>query len=115
MRKIEYKMIEAINAAMKGKRNFKDGNTAVTFNESNHAIVTLYGHNIARIIDARNNFTVMINLCGYNTVTTRSRLTAILFTYKPGINGVGTKKGQACIVYRDGHTADISDTAWHSV
>jgi hypothetical protein len=107
MRKIEKMMLAAIDSG----RDFELNNTKVIHDDGT-VYVYLHGHNIAQR-DPDGQYA--INLCGYNTATTRSRLSAILFAYEPRINGVCTKQGQARIVYSDGHTVDISDTAWRAV
>lgn len=75
MRKVEEKMI----AAVKRGKGFCGGNTAVTWNDSGRAFyVSLHGNTIARgELDAVGNpVLTAVNLCGWNTVTTRSRLNA---------------------------------------
>jgi hypothetical protein len=71
MRKIETQM----NAAIRDSINWKSGNTEVTFDsETNESKVYLHGNHIATIGD---NF-VQIFDGGYQSVTTKSRLNAIL-------------------------------------
>ena len=77
-RKIETQM----NAAIRDSINWKSGNTEVTFDpETNESIVRLHGNTIAVVGD---DF-VQIFDGGYQSVTTKSRLNAILSEH--GIKG----------------------------
>ena len=69
MRKIEREMVSAV---MTGK-TFKRDNTKV-IHENDRAYVYLHGHNIAQVFDDY----LLINDCGWQTVTTKSRLNALL-------------------------------------
>ncbi len=111
MRKIEKLMLDSLDA----EGTFFMGNTTVTYDDvidGREAEVRLHGHLIAKRLKDGN---WMINLQGWNTVTTRSRLSAILRHYYPGILGVGTKKGQAYIAYRSTGNRNIGDYEWVSV
>ena len=78
MRKIERQM----NAAIRDSINWKSGNTEVTFDsETGESKVFLHGNHIATIGD---DF-VQIFDGGYQSVTTKSRLNAILHDH--GIKG----------------------------
>ena len=78
MRKIETQM----NAAIRDSINWKSGNTAVAYNpETNESTVFLYGNKIAVVGD---DF-VQIFDGGWQSVTTKSRLNAILSEH--GIKG----------------------------
>ena len=77
MRKIEERMV----AAVKSCTNFSESNTQVTQANGN-TYVYLFENCIYKIINGKRFFT----LCGWNTPTTRSRLTAL------GVN-VTTKNG----------------------
>lgn len=68
MRKIEEEMLEAIRK----QRNFKRGNTRVRTGR-NFSNVYLHGNHIAIITATTKKF----NMCGWNSVTTRSRLNAL--------------------------------------
>ena len=71
MRKIETQM----NAAISNNSNWQSGNTSVHFNEEeNISIVRLHGNKIAEVGD---NFIRLFD-GGWQTVTTKSRLNAIL-------------------------------------
>ena len=73
MRKLEKQM----NFALSNKGNWAGSNTTVLYNEStNCSQVLLHGHNIATLDHSTN--ALKISSCGYETVTTKSRLNAIL-------------------------------------
>ena len=79
MRKIERQM----NFAISNKGNWSSSNTQVTYNESsNCSSVYLHGHQIATF--DHNLKAVKLDSCGYETVTTKSRLNAILSEVKYG-------------------------------
>ena len=79
MRKIE----RAMNFAISNKGDWSSSNTRVEFNEStNCSNVFLHGHNIATVDHSTNS--VKVSSCGWQTVTTKSRLNAILSEVKYG-------------------------------
>ena len=79
MRKIE----RAMNNAVISKSNWSKSNTAVCYNEnSNCSTVLLHGHEIA--VYDHNTKAVKLDSCGYETVTTKSRLNALLSEVKYG-------------------------------
>ena len=79
MRKLERQM----NFAVSNKGNWSGSNTQVTYNEStNCSSVCLHGHHIATY--DHNLKAVKLSSCGYETVTTKSRLNAILEEVKYG-------------------------------
>ncbi len=79
MRKIERQM----NFALSNKGDWSKDNTRVEFNEStNCSNVFLHGHNIATY--DHGNAALKISSCGWETVTTKSRLNAIFQEVKPG-------------------------------
>ena len=79
MRKLEKQM----NSALLRKTNWAGSNTTVSYNEStNCSSVYLHGHNICTL--DHNTNAVKLDSCGYETVTTKSRLNAILFELKTG-------------------------------
>ena len=79
MRKIEQQM----NRAIATKTDWSSSNTRVEFNDStNCSSVFLHGHQIATVDHATN--AVKISSCGWQTVTTKSRLNAILSEVKYG-------------------------------
>ena len=79
MRKLEKQM----NFALSNKSNWAGSNTSVSYNEStNCSNVYLHGHNIATL--DHNTNALKLSSCGYETVTTKSRLNAILEEVKYG-------------------------------
>ena len=79
MRKIEQQM----NRAIANRTDWSSSNTRVEFNDStNCSSVFLHGHNIATF--DHNVKAVKISSCGWQTVTTKSRLNAILDEVKWG-------------------------------
>lgn len=73
MRKIEQQM----NRALVSKNNWSGSNTTVRYNENtNCSQVLLHGHQIASY--DHNTQAIKLDSCGYETVTTKSRLNAIL-------------------------------------
>ena len=79
MRKIE----RAMNNAVISKTNWSKSNTTVCYNDStNCSTISLHGHQIATV--DHNTNAVKLDSCGYETVTTKSRLNAILEEVKYG-------------------------------
>ena len=79
MRKLEKQM----NYALSNKNNWAGSNTTVCYNDStNCSSVYLHGHQIATL--DHNTNAVKLSSCGYETVTTKSRLNAILDEVKYG-------------------------------
>ena len=79
MRKIERRM----NFAISNKSNWSSSNTQVSYNENtNCSSVYLHGHQIATV--DHNTQAVKLSSCGWQTVTTKSRLNAILQEVKYG-------------------------------
>ena len=79
MRKLERQM----NFAISNKGNWNGSNTSVLYNEStNCSQVYLHGHQICTF--DHNTQAVKLSSCGYETVTTKSRLNAILEEVKYG-------------------------------
>ena len=73
MRKIEQQM----NRALVSKKNWPGSNTTVSYNENtNCSQVLLHGHQIASY--DHNTNAIKLDSCGYETVTTKSRLNALL-------------------------------------
>ena len=73
MRLIEKQM----NFALSNRSNWSKSNTQVVYNESTDcSSVYLHGHQIATL--DHNNQALKLSSCGYHTVTTKSRLNAIL-------------------------------------
>ena len=79
MRKLERQM----NFAISNKSDWSGSNTQVTYNNStNCSSIHLHGHLIATF--DHNLKAVKLDSCGYETVTTKSRLNAILEEVKYG-------------------------------
>ena len=102
MRKIERQM----NFAISNKGDWSSSNTRVEFNDStNCSSVFLHGHNIATF--DHNLKAVKISSCGWQTVTTKSRLNAILSEVKYGCS-VFQKQWNWYVSFR-GQTQDFVD------
>ena len=79
MRKIEQQM----NSALLRKANWASSNTTVQYNElTNCSAILLHGHQIATL-DHHTN-ALKLSSCGWQTVTTKSRLNALLSEFKYG-------------------------------
>ena len=79
MRKIESQM----NRAIRNKADWSSSNTQVSYNSNtNCSEVRLHGHSIATF--DHNLKALKISSCGWQTVTTKSRLNAILDEVKYG-------------------------------
>ena len=102
MRKIEQQM----NRAIKTKSDWKLSNTEVEFNDStNCSSVFLHGHQIATF--DHNLKAVKLSSCGWQTVTTKSRLNAILDEVKWGAKVF--QKNWNWFVSFNNQTADFID------
>ena len=79
MRLIEKQM----NFALSNKGNWSKSNTSVSYNSNtNCSSVYLHGHQIATL--EHDTKAIKLSSCGYETVTTKSRLNAILEEVKYG-------------------------------
>ena len=79
MRKLERQM----NFALSNKANWAGSNTQVNYNSNtNCSSVYLHGHQIATL--DHNTQALKLSSCGWQTVTTKSRLNAILQEVKYG-------------------------------
>ncbi|HWG89157.1 MAG TPA: hypothetical protein VN679_15335 [Candidatus Acidoferrales bacterium] len=113
MRKISSQTVDAIIRATRLGKSWEKDNTRVEPLDGNKCRVILHGHVIAFVTDTNRNYTVEINLCGYNTPTTRERLSAIVSAFVPGCCGVGTKLGQPSIRYMDSSKdRNIASDGW---
>ena len=102
MRKIEQQM----NRAIANRTDWSLSNTRVEFNDStNCSSVFLHGHNIATVDHATN--AVKLSSCGWQTVTTKSRLNAILSEVKYGCS-VFQKQWNWYVSFR-GQTQEFMD------
>ena len=79
MRKIETQM----QNALRNRVNWSSANTTVFNDNEGNQFVTLHGNCIASI----SNFgDIKLSSCGWETVTTKSRLNAILDTFLHGLH-----------------------------
>ena len=79
MRKIETEM----QNALRNRVNWSKANTSVSVDNEGNQFVTLHGNLIAQI----SNFgDIKLSSCGWETVTTKSRLNAILDTFLHGLH-----------------------------
>tara|TARA_B100001250_G_scaffold336738_1_gene303300 strand:- start:56 stop:403 length:348 start_codon:yes stop_codon:yes gene_type:complete len=102
MRKLEKQM----NFALSNKSNWAGSNTSVCYSkETNCSSVYLHGHNIATLDHTTN--ALRLSSCGYETVTTKSRLNALLEEVKYGCK-VFQKQFEWFISYQ-GQTEDFID------
>ena len=102
MRKIEQQM----NRSIANRTDWSSSNTRVEFNDStNCSSVFLHGHNIATF--DHNLKAVKVSSCGWQTVTTKSRLNAILSEVKYGCS-VFQKQWNWYVSFR-GQTQDFVD------
>ena len=79
MRKIEQQM----QAAIATRRNWSKSNTSVSVDSEGYTSVRLHGNRIAEI---EPNGDIILSSCGWDTVTTKSRLNAILDTFLHGFH-----------------------------
>lgn len=106
MKKIEQKMIKAIRSRCPATIS----NTTVVHgysNPDNGMAVYLHGNHIATLTDTSVRFT----LAGWNTVTTRSRVNALLSAFAPAYR-VSTQRGQACLYVADERARVIGNDEW---
>ena len=86
MRKLERQM----NFALSNKGNWSGSNTQVNYNSNtNCSSIYLHGHLIATV--DHNLKAVKLSSCGYQTVTTKSRLNAICYEFLSPFFGVFQK------------------------
>ena len=102
MRKLERQM----NFAVSNKGNWAGSNTQVIYNENtNCSQVYLHGHQIATF--CHETRAIKLNSCGYETVTTKSRLNALLEEVKYGCRVF--QKNFNWVVRYNGQTKDFFD------
>jgi len=102
MRKLEKQM----NFALSNKANWAGSNTTVSYNDStNCSQVYLHGHQIATL--DHNTNALKLDSCGYESVTTKSRLNAILEEVKWGCRVF--QKNWNWFVSYNGTTTDFID------
>ena len=79
MRLIEQQM----NSAVRNKKNFSKANTMVRYDKAeNLSSVYLHGHRIADYCHTKGK--AWISSCGWETVTTKSRINALLEEFREG-------------------------------
>ena len=95
-----------MNFALSNKGNWAGSNTTVSYNEStNCSQVYLHGHQIATL--DHNTNALKLDSCGYESVTTKSRLNAILEEVKWGCRVF--QKNWNWFVSYNGTTTDFID------
>ena len=95
-----------MNFALSNKADWSSSNTRVEFNNNtNCSSVFLHGHRIATVVHSTN--AVKVSSCGWQTVTTKSRLNAILSEVKYGCS-VFQKQWNWYVSFR-GQTQDFVD------
>ena len=111
MRKIERQMLQAI---VDDRPHWSKDNTRVEWDaEKTCFSVYLHGHHIACYYPA--NSGLLINNCGYDTNTTKSRLNALInFVCDPTKNGIFQKNWDWFLV-KDGQTFDFLHDQWIAV
>lgn len=117
MRLIEKKMVEAL----KEGRSFKSGNTKVSapsiqflgaVGPVEERSVYLFGNKIATISSDQEGFRMLtICMCGWPSVTTRSRLNAIANSFAGNFAGVYQKRGSQLL---QGSNREIDSGASHT-
>jgi hypothetical protein len=107
MRKIEQAMLSAIN----NKVDWRSSNTEVVRNFNSHSNVYLHGNHIATVKD---NGDVSISNAGWRTVTTKSRLNAIINEFLDGTKNGVCQKDHCWYVIDHGRRYDFDSSAWYS-
>ena len=110
MRKIERQMLQAI---VDERSHWSKDNTRV---ESTDGIssVYLHGHKIAEY-EHRLNGQLHINNCGYETVTTKSRLNVLIKFHCDGTRNGIFQKNWNWYLMKDGHVNDFLHGQWIAV
>ena len=111
MRKIERSMLFAIN----NKENWSSSNTEVRRGRNDItdpcSNVYLHGNHIATVKD---NGDVSISNAGWRTVTTKSRLNAIINEFLDGTKNGVYQKDHCWYVTDHGRDYDFDSSAWYS-
>lgn len=105
MRKIEQAMLEAI----KSNQNWKRDNTEVQYWQAGFSKVLLHGNHIATIYKD----SVSFSFAGWQTPTTKSRISCILHTF--ACHGVGQTKGNLYLYKPDNTKQLINRDDWYTV
>ena len=82
----------------------------VSNSNTNGKSVFLWGNEIIRKYQGK----IQINLCGYNTVTTRERINGVL-SYTGTGYGVTTKQGTVYLVDRQNNKKEIPCNEWVTI
>ena len=106
MRKIDLWTVKALK---NGEGVYSNDNTVVRIAPDGARIVELFGNKIF-YINARG--VVFFTLAGYNTVTTRARLNAILSEY---CMSIATRGGVAYLFYNDELVTPLENSGWIKV
>ena len=80
MRKIEQQMQNAI----RNGKNWGSGNTTVSVDQEGYTSIRIHGHRIADYCHTKGK--AWISSCGWETVTTKSRLNAFLYEVACGVS-----------------------------
>lgn len=109
MRVIEQQMCDAIRA----RKSWSSGNTRVYINADHPELwsVTLHGNTIAAGSFNRTGGYLQVTLAGWPTVTTRSRVNAILRAFAQGGASVYQSKG-AQFFHQWGKDVEIGASEW---
>ena len=105
MRKIERIMVHAVLTG----RNMNQDNTKVV-HTVDRAYVYLHGHNIAQVFDDY----LIINDCGWQTVTTKSRLNALLHELGHGA-GITQRSYAWYLLGTEQGTVEMNSREWYYV
>jgi len=105
MRKIEREMIQAII----DNKDFSKANTRVEFDGDIRCYVYLHGHKIAQY---NRGGSLLLNNCGYETNTTKSRLNALIDFVCGGVGNGIFQKNFNWFIMRNGETFDFPCNDW---
>lgn len=108
MKKIEGEMVDAIAA----KRNWHKENTEVQIVQRDSSVlVLLFGNAIAQL---NADGSIAVNHCGWQTITTKSRLNAVLAVFGKQHWAVSQKDFKWAL-RDDGGVQDFDSSGWHQV
>ena len=97
--------------AINNKGNWRSSNTEVVRVFNSHSDVYLHGNHIATVKD---NGDVSISNAGWRTVTTKSRLNAIINEFLDGTKNGVYQKNHEWFVIDHGRHYDFDSSAWYS-
>jgi hypothetical protein len=108
-RKIERQMIQAI---IDKREHWTNSNTRVEYDkEENLSKVFLHGHRIGEY--DHSSMSLALNNCGYETVTTKSRLNALLEEFEYGAKVF--QKNWDWFIKKNNKVKDFPSGAWYSI